>query len=155
MAGEAPAGLYGYQADPATPEFPLALISPASEKTISSTLGELRQKPASLTIHPEDAAERAIEDGDTVRVHNSLGEVHCLAAVTPKVPRGVVSLPKGLWQFSTFNGATANSARARLADRHRGRGVLQRRAGRGDSDRGCRLGTQRLSFWVDEASPRQ
>ena len=36
-----PPGLYGYQPDPATPEFPLALISPASERTISSTLAEL------------------------------------------------------------------------------------------------------------------
>ena len=35
--------------------------------------------------------------------------MHCLAVVTPRVPRGVVSLPKGLWQFSTLNGATANS----------------------------------------------
>src|SRR5262245_23308342 len=39
---EAPAGLYGYQPDPETDAYPLALISPASEKTISSTLGELR-----------------------------------------------------------------------------------------------------------------
>ena len=38
---EAPAGLYAYQPDPATDRFPLALISPASDRTISSTLGEL------------------------------------------------------------------------------------------------------------------
>ena len=38
---QAPMGLYGYQPDPATEEFPLALISPASDRTISSTLGEL------------------------------------------------------------------------------------------------------------------
>ena len=38
---EAPLGLYGYQKDPATPEFPLALISPASERT-SSALSSVR-----------------------------------------------------------------------------------------------------------------
>src|SRR6185295_6085443 len=30
IAGDAPAGLYGYQADPSTERFPLALISPSS-----------------------------------------------------------------------------------------------------------------------------
>lgn len=109
VARDAPAGLYGYQPDPATVEYPLALISPASEKTISSTMGQLREAPASLSIHPEDAAARAVEDGDTVRVHNALGEVHCAATVTPRVPRGTVSLPKGLWRQSTQNGATSNS----------------------------------------------
>lgn len=109
VAGDAPAGLYGYQPDPGSGEHPLALISPASEKTISSTLGQLRPKPASLVMHPEDAASRGIEDGDTVRVHNALGEVHCAVSVTPTVAPGTVSLPKGLWQKSTLNGATANS----------------------------------------------
>ncbi len=33
---ESPAGLYGYQPDPRTSSFPLALISPASERTITS-----------------------------------------------------------------------------------------------------------------------
>jgi anaerobic selenocysteine-containing dehydrogenase len=109
VAADAPAGLYGYQPDPATRDHPLALISPASEKTISSTLGQLRTRPASLAIHPEDAATRGIEDGDTVRVFNALGEVHCHADVTPAVAPGTVSLPKGLWTGSTLNGATANT----------------------------------------------
>jgi anaerobic selenocysteine-containing dehydrogenase len=155
VASEAPAGLYGYQADPASPEFPLALISPASEKTISSTLGELRQKPASLAIHPEDAATRAIEDGDAVRIHNTLGEVHCLAAVTPKVPRGVVSLPKGLWQFSTLNGATGNAlVPDSLTDIGAGACFNDARV---EVTRivGAEFGPQRLSFWVDGATPRQ
>src|SRR5690606_15563479 len=32
LEAQAPAGLYAYQPDPGTPEFPLALISPASER---------------------------------------------------------------------------------------------------------------------------
>jgi anaerobic selenocysteine-containing dehydrogenase len=41
LEADTPAGLYGYQGDPATAAFPLALISPASERTISSMLSEL------------------------------------------------------------------------------------------------------------------
>jgi anaerobic selenocysteine-containing dehydrogenase len=108
-AADAPAGLYGYQPDPATADFPLALISPASEKTISSTLGQLRPQLARLAIHPDDAAARGIEEDDNVRIHNALGEVHCQATITPRVRPGTVSLPKGLWRGSTLNGATANA----------------------------------------------
>jgi anaerobic selenocysteine-containing dehydrogenase len=102
-------GLYAYRPDPATAAFPLCLISPASEHTISSTLGELRPGIARVKIHPADAASRMIDEGDSVRIFNDLGEVHCEALVTPEVPRGTVSLPKGLWARSTFNGGTANA----------------------------------------------
>jgi anaerobic selenocysteine-containing dehydrogenase len=106
---EAPAGLYAFQPDPATARFPLALISPASERTVSSTFGELRTAPARLAIHPDDAAPRGIRDGDRVRVHNERGEVLCAAAVTDRVRPGTVSLPKGLWRKDTFNRATSNA----------------------------------------------
>ena len=105
----APAGLYRYQADPATPQFPLALISPASDRTISSTLGELPRPDLKLTMHPDDAAERGLDDRDMVRVFNALGEVQCPLAVAPTVPRGTVSLPKGIWRRSVANGSTATT----------------------------------------------
>jgi anaerobic selenocysteine-containing dehydrogenase len=106
---EAPLGLYTFQPDPATERHPLALISPSSEKAISSSLFELVRKTAALTIHPVDAHERAIADGDTVRVFNDLGAVTCHAAVSPTVGPGTVSLPKGLWSRHTLNGSTANA----------------------------------------------
>jgi anaerobic selenocysteine-containing dehydrogenase len=102
-------GLYVYEPDPATEQHPLTLISPASEHTISSTLGELRPSVARLKIAPADAQARTIGEGDTIRIFNDLGEVHCEANVTPEVRPGTVSLPKGLWAKSTFNGATANA----------------------------------------------
>jgi anaerobic selenocysteine-containing dehydrogenase len=101
--------LYTYQPDPSTEAHPLALISPASEHTISSTLGEFRPGIARLKMHPDDARPRSIEEGDAVRVFNELGEVWCLVDVTPEVRAGVVSLPKGLWARSTENGATSNA----------------------------------------------
>jgi anaerobic selenocysteine-containing dehydrogenase len=102
-------GLYSYRADPATADFPLCLISPASEHTVSSTLAELRPGIARVKIHPSDALARLIEDGDSVRLFNALGEVHCEALVTPEVPPGTISLAKGLWARSTYNGGTANA----------------------------------------------
>jgi len=109
IAGDAPAGLYGYQEDPATDGFPLALISPATEKTVSSTLGELRQRAAMLHIHPADAAARGITQADAVRVFNALGELHCPANLTPDVRRGTVAFSKGVWRRNTYNGSTSNA----------------------------------------------
>ncbi len=103
------AGLYAYQPDPATDAYPLALISPASAHTVSSTLGEFRPGIARLKMHPDDARPRGIEDADPVRVFNTLGEVWCEVNITPEVRAGVVSLPKGLWARSTENGATSNA----------------------------------------------
>ena len=105
----APAGLYGYQSDPGTSQYPLALISPASEKSVSSTLAELRQRPAVLQMHPDDARARGLATDDPVRVFNELGEVQCPVALNPDIVRGTVSLPKGLWRKSTYNGSTSNA----------------------------------------------
>jgi anaerobic selenocysteine-containing dehydrogenase len=105
----APLGLYRFQPDPATERYPLALISPASDRTISSTLGELPRPDVKLAMSAADAGARGLADGDLVRVFNDLGEVHCTVLVTPLVPEGVVSLPKGIWRRSTRNGVTGTA----------------------------------------------
>ncbi len=109
LDAEAPEGLYTYRSDPGTSEFPLALISPALATQISSTFGQLRSAPAAIEISRNDAAARAIRDGDHVRVWNARGEVRCLAKVEPNVRDGVCVLPKGLWRKHTHNGFTANA----------------------------------------------
>jgi anaerobic selenocysteine-containing dehydrogenase len=109
LDGQAPLGLYGYQPDPATERFPLALISPSSEKTVSSTLGELRERAAALQMHPDDARARDLSSNDPVRIFNDLGEIQCPVTLNPDIPRGTVSLPKGLWRKSTYNGSTTNA----------------------------------------------
>jgi anaerobic selenocysteine-containing dehydrogenase len=109
LDAQAPLGLYGFQPDPATASYPLALISPASEKTISSTLGELRQRAGALVMHPEDAAARGLSHDDPVRVFNDLGEVQAPLAISADVRPGTVSLAKGLWRRNTYNGATSNA----------------------------------------------
>jgi len=109
LDAEAPAGLYGYQPDPGTSEYPLALISPASERTISSTLSELPRPEVRLQMNPDDAAARGLKEGDDIRVFNALGEVRCKVAIGAWIRRGTVSLPKGLWRKHTANGYTANA----------------------------------------------
>jgi anaerobic selenocysteine-containing dehydrogenase len=103
LEASAPMGLYRFQPDPATERFPLTLISPASERTISSTLGELPRTDVKLLMHPDDARARGLEEGDLVRLFNELGEVHCPLTVAPTIRPGTVSLPKGIWRRSTRN----------------------------------------------------
>jgi anaerobic selenocysteine-containing dehydrogenase len=88
---------------------PLVLLTPASEKAINSILAEFTLTRARLAMHPDDAAERGVRDGQPVRVFNDLGEVRVPVKLTRNVRRGVVSLPKGLWRSSTLNGSTATA----------------------------------------------
>ncbi len=102
-------GLYRFQPDPATEQYPLALISPSSERTISSTLGELPRADVKLLMHPDDAKARGLADGDMVRIFNELAEVHCPLNVLPTIRPGVVSLPKGIWRRNTRNSLTGTA----------------------------------------------
>jgi anaerobic selenocysteine-containing dehydrogenase len=106
---EAPLGLYGFQPDPATDKYPLALISPASERTVSSTLGELPRPTVVLEIHPDDAAVRDLEGSEMVRMFNDRGEVRVPIRITPLVKRGTVAMPKGVWRRHMSNGFTSNA----------------------------------------------
>ncbi|MBP7570551.1 MAG: molybdopterin-dependent oxidoreductase [Acidobacteria bacterium] len=107
LEAESSAGLYRYIPDPASDRYPLALISPASRRTISSTLGELPRPQPTLAMHPVDAHARGLTEGAPVRVFNDLGAVRCPLSIDPTVRPGTVSLPKGLWRKSTANGFTA------------------------------------------------
>jgi len=96
---------------PAETRFPLALISPASDKRISSTLGGLDGALAAspLLMHPDDAAARGLTDGAEVRLWNELGEVFLPLHVTDAIRRGVVSSHKGAWLASSRNGQTISA----------------------------------------------
>ncbi|WP_310608547.1 molybdopterin guanine dinucleotide-containing S/N-oxide reductase [Buttiauxella brennerae] len=50
-----------------------------------------------LTLHPKDAAERGIADGDLVRVWNARGQVLAGALVTDGIKQGVVCIHEGAW----------------------------------------------------------
>ncbi|MFQ5629612.1 MAG: molybdopterin dinucleotide binding domain-containing protein, partial [bacterium] len=90
-------------------EYPLAMISPANNKMISSTLGEFNYPELSALIHPKDAEKRGIRSGDRIRVSNDLGEVVCSAQVSDKIREGVISMPKGAWMKSSKNGRVSTA----------------------------------------------
>ncbi len=92
--------------------FPLALISPASDKRISSTLlgfgGGAGEAPP-LLMHPADAAARGLAEGAWVKAWNALGEVILTLHVTEAVPPGVVANEKGAWVATAPNGQTISA----------------------------------------------
>lgn len=80
----------------------LRLLTPASKWRLNDshandeTLAR-RSGPASVSIHPEDAASRGIGDGDRVRVKNGAGELELHAKVEAIAPPGVLLSYKGRW----------------------------------------------------------
>jgi anaerobic selenocysteine-containing dehydrogenase len=90
---------------------PLMLISPASDKRISSTLGGLAgsHRAPPLLMNPEDAAQRDLRHGAEVRVWNERGEVILPLAVTEAVPPGVVASEKGAWLATSRTGQTISA----------------------------------------------
>jgi anaerobic selenocysteine-containing dehydrogenase len=109
LDSEAPGGLYSFQAAAADERHPLALLSPATSRTLCSTLGELERNPPVLEIHPRDALVRGIAAGDRVRIHNSWGEVRAAARLNPGLIPGVVLMAKGTWGRNAPGGHTVNS----------------------------------------------
>src|SRR5262249_27170082 len=91
--------------------FPLALVSPASDKRTTSTFGGLPASDATppLHMHPDDARVRGLRDGMRVRVFNDLGEVHLPLEITDAVRPGVVSSLKGAWMRTSDNGQTVSA----------------------------------------------
>ncbi len=67
-----------------------------------------------MIIHPDDAAERGIPDGDPVRVFNDRGEFVVLAKLDDAVLPGVVVSSLGGWRKhakATATLAAVNSTR--------------------------------------------
>jgi anaerobic selenocysteine-containing dehydrogenase len=105
-----PPGPPAYRPPTVDSGLPLILISPASDKAVTSQLFELLpEKSAKVFVAPSEAARRGLRDGDRVRVRNSFGEVEAVLSISDEMPAGVASMPKGLWRKATFNGMTANA----------------------------------------------
>src|SRR5262249_54464039 len=93
-------------------KFPLALISPASAKRISSPVrgaGGARGEPPPLFMHPRDAAARRLNGAKRVRVFNQRGTVILPLKVTDAVAPGVVASEKGAWLATSPTGNTISA----------------------------------------------
>jgi len=91
--------------------YPLTLISPASDKRITSTFGGLAVNDATpvLEMHPVDAAGRNLLDGHWVRVWNDLGEVFLPLRISEAMRPGVVCSEKGAWLRTSSNQQTISA----------------------------------------------
>lgn len=77
-------------------DYPLSYNTPHSRWSIHSTWRDnskmlrLQRGEPTVFLNPEDAAERGIEDGDTVEVFNDLGAVEVQAKIYPSSEPGTV-----------------------------------------------------------------
>jgi anaerobic selenocysteine-containing dehydrogenase len=94
---------------PLESSYPLALITPATHRTINSILGEFNAAEAAVRISPDDAGARGVADGDRVRVWNDDAEIRVVARVDADLRAGVASMPKGMWCRDVEGGLTANA----------------------------------------------
>ena len=107
---------------PLASHYPLTLITPASDKRITSTFGGLSVNDSTpvLEMNPADAAARELVDGSFVKVWNDLGQVLLPLHITAAVRPGVVSSEKGAWLRTSQNGQTVSALapthKADLAD---------------------------------------
>jgi anaerobic selenocysteine-containing dehydrogenase len=92
-------------------DFPLTLISPSSNKMITSTFGGLavNDETPPLEMNPVDAVARGLENGSRVRVYNALGEVFLPLKITTAVRPGVLCSSKGSWFKTTPNKQTVSA----------------------------------------------
>ncbi|UXA18822.1 molybdopterin-dependent oxidoreductase [Mycobacterium sp. SMC-4] len=103
--------------------FPLSIISPKPHAFLNSQYGNSADKQKvqgeqRVFIHPADAAERGIAEGELVRVFNDRGAFQGPAAYDDGLLPGLVMANVGHWQDKS-SGTTVNAI---TADRHCGLG---------------------------------
>jgi anaerobic selenocysteine-containing dehydrogenase len=92
--------------------YPLALVAPASHYFLNTMFANdetLRRRAGGprVVLHPDDAGERGLRDGDRARIHNARGEFTATVEVSDAVRRGVAASTKGHWVKHV--GANANA----------------------------------------------
>jgi anaerobic selenocysteine-containing dehydrogenase len=80
----------------------LRLLTPANAWLLNTSFGNVgriraRLGPASIALHPADAAERHLAEGDTALVHNASGRLELRVTTSDQMPRGVALAHKGRW----------------------------------------------------------
>ena len=100
-------------ADPRPPDGRLRLLSPASGWTLNDTFAndprvDRRLGAATVTLHPLDAAERGLAEGDTCVLESGEGSLELSVVVGEIAPRGVALSPKGRWPKREPGSANVN-----------------------------------------------
>src|SRR3990167_5628271 len=125
-----PAYIAPYESAASNPElaqrYPLAMISPPARNFLNSTFVNVQSLRGTegephLEVHPADAARRAIQTGDRVRIFNDRGSFVATARVTDKVRAGLVAGLSIWWKKFALDGKNANEVTSqRLTDMGRG-----------------------------------
>jgi complex iron-sulfur molybdoenzyme family reductase subunit alpha len=90
-------------------EYPLRYLTPHGRWSIHSTWRDdkymlrLNRGEPIVYIHPDDAARRDIEDGDTIRIYNDLAEVQAMAKLYPSGEQGAIRMNFS-WEDYQFPG---------------------------------------------------
>jgi anaerobic selenocysteine-containing dehydrogenase len=82
--------------------FPLYMLTPNTKNRIHSQFGNLRMirqfdDTPTAYLHPDDARDRGVGDGDWVRVFNERGELEIEARLDNGLKRGCVCVTNGWW----------------------------------------------------------
>jgi anaerobic selenocysteine-containing dehydrogenase len=93
---------------------PLAFLSPPARNFLNSSFANMKrfrdlEREPRLEMHPRDAAERGIADGDRVRVFNDRGSYRLRARVNAKPRPGVVVAPSVWWKKHSPDRRNANN----------------------------------------------
>jgi len=91
----------------------LRLLSPASSWLLNDSFANdakiaKRLGPPSVALHPADARERGLAEGDDAVLENETGKLSARVAVSDQVPRGVALSHKGRWPKREESRANVN-----------------------------------------------
>jgi anaerobic selenocysteine-containing dehydrogenase len=94
--------------------YPLSFLSPPARHFLNSSFANVArfrefEREPHLDMHPHDAAERGIADGDMVQVFNERGSYRLRARVNGKPRPGVVVAPSVWWKKYSPDGRNANN----------------------------------------------
>lgn len=100
-------------ADPRPTNGSLRLLSPASSWLLNGSFGndskiEDQMKKAIVTLNPEDAKSRGLNEGQMVRLHNQTGELELKLVLDKTIPLGIALSHKGRWPKRQSDNANVN-----------------------------------------------
>ncbi len=80
----------------------LRLLSPAHPWLMNTSFGNVRKienriGEATIALHPDDAADRLLAQGDCAMVRNGCGQLRLKVVISLELPRGVALAHKGRW----------------------------------------------------------
>ncbi len=120
-------------------QWPFQVICTKSQLQSSHTIGEprLRQLHANngIIIHPDDAGNLGLKNGDRIRVISPASQVEAIAMVRNGIQRGVLGVEHGFGHWGLGAAGLEIDGKAKKASRTRGAGVAHNLLGMNDPTR--------------------